>query len=50
MGKILRYALGLVKTVVTGCRMEGGGVVLSVRPWAREARRCPVCGGQAGQG
>lgn len=44
MGKILRYALGLVKTVVTGCRMEGGGVVLSVRPWAREARRCPVCG------
>lgn len=44
MGKILRYALGLVKTVVAGCRVEGGRVVLSVRPWAREARRCPVCG------
>ena len=39
MGKILRYALGLVKTVVEGVRLEGGRAVVSVRPWAREALR-----------
>lgn len=44
MGKILRYALGLVKTVVEGVRLEGGRAVVSVRPWAREALRCPACG------
>lgn len=44
MGKILRYALGLVKTAVEGVRLEGGRAVVSVRPWAREGLRCPVCG------
>ena len=44
MGKILRYVLGLVSTVVLGVSIEGDGVVVSVRPWKREALRCPVCG------
>lgn len=44
MGKILRYALGLVKTVVEGVWLEGGRALVSVRPWAREGLRCPVCG------
>ena len=44
MGKILRYALGLVKTVVEGVRLEGGRAIVSVRPWAREGLRCPACG------
>lgn len=44
MGKILRWALGLVKAAVTGARLEGGDVVVSVRPYRREALRCPVCG------
>lgn len=46
MGKMVRYVLGLVKAVVTGVRIEGDRVVVSVRPWASEARRCPVCGGR----
>lgn len=36
MGKILRYVLGLVKTVVLRVRMEGDRVVVGVRPHARE--------------
>lgn len=44
MGKILRYVLGLVKTVVEGVRIEGDRVVVSARPFARESLRCPECG------
>jgi transposase len=44
MGTILRWALGLVKAVVTGVRFEDGDVVVSVRPYRKEALRCPVCG------
>lgn len=49
MGKILRYALGLVKTAVLAARVEGGRVVLTVRPWGRERGRCPVCGRRCGR-
>lgn len=44
MGKILRFALGLVKVSVLGARVEGDRVVLRVRPHSRERLRCPVCG------
>ena len=38
MGTILRWS------VVTGARLEDGDVVVSVRPYRKEALRCPVCG------
>ena len=44
MGKILRYVLGLVDTVVLGVRIDGKDIVVSVRPWKSKAGRCPVCG------
>jgi transposase len=44
MAKILRYVLGLVKTVVLGVAIDGDAIVVSVRPHKRERRRCPVCG------
>lgn len=44
MGKILKYVLSLVKTVVEGVSIDGGAVVVRVRPYGRERLRCPVCG------
>ena len=44
MAKILRHALGLVKTVILGASIEGDSIVVSVRPHRRERLRCPVCG------
>lgn len=44
MNSLLRFALLLAKTVVEGARIEGGRVVVSVRPHRSEQRRCPVCG------
>lgn len=44
MNRILRFVLGLVKTVVENVRMEEGCIVVSARPHKRERRRCPVCG------
>lgn len=44
MGTILRYVLSLVKTVVLGAAIEGGSIVVQVRPHRREQQRCPVCG------
>ncbi len=44
MAKILRYVLGLVKTVVLGVSIEGDSIVVRVRPHRREQLRCPVCG------
>ena len=44
MAKILRYVLSLVKTVVLGVAIDGGAIVVRVRPHRREQLRCPVCG------
>lgn len=44
MAKILRYVLGLVKTVVLGVSIDGDAIVVKVRPQRREQLRCPVCG------
>ena len=44
MAKILRHALGLVKTVILGASIEGDSIVVRVRPHRRERLRCPVCG------
>lgn len=44
MAKILRYVLGLVKTVVLGASIDGDAMVVKVRPQRREQLRCPVCG------
>ncbi len=44
MAKILRYALGLVKTVILGVSVGGDEMVVRVRPHRREQLRCPVCG------
>ena len=41
---ILRLALGLADTVIESMRLEGGDLVLGVRPHKRRQRRCPVCG------
>lgn len=43
---LLRGVLGLVKTVVEDVRLDEAGqqVVVSVRPVAREQRRCGLCG------
>lgn len=44
MAKILRYVLGLVKTVVLGVSIDGDAMVVKVRPQRREQLRCPACG------
>lgn len=44
MAKILRYVLGLVKTVVLGVSIDGDAIVVKVRPQRREQLRCPACG------
>lgn len=44
MAKILRYVLGLVKTVVLGVAIDGDAIVVRVRPHRREQLRCPTCG------
>lgn len=44
MIKILRFLLGLEKTVIEGVRFCGEALVVSVRPYRREAHRCPKCG------
>lgn len=44
MKGILQKALLLEGAVVESARLEGTDVVVSVRPRARLARRCPVCG------
>ncbi len=46
MNRILRHALSLARTVIESARIDGDGVVLSVRPWKRYALRCPECGRQ----
>ena len=44
LNRILRFALSLVHTVAEGVRIEADRVVVSVRPHARHALRCPECG------
>lgn len=44
MNKILRSALRLDQTVVKSVRLEGGSVVVAVRPYKSRRRRCPACG------
>ena len=44
MAKIIRYVLGLVKTVVLGVSIDGDAMVVKVRPQRREQLRCPACG------
>jgi len=44
MNRILRLALGLAHAIIESARIEEDRVVLAVRPWRREQRRCPVCG------
>lgn len=44
MDKILRSALRLDQTVVKSARLEGGSVVVAVRPYKSRRRRCPACG------
>ena len=44
MKSLLLLALGLARTVVLGARIEAERIVVSVRPYKREQRRCPVCG------
>ncbi|OUO62864.1 hypothetical protein, partial [Collinsella sp. An268] len=43
MKSLLLLALGLARTVVLGARIEAERIVVSVRPYKREQRRCPVC-------
>lgn len=44
MKKILYQLLGLALTVITGIRLEGDSLVVSVRPRKGRALRCPECG------
>ena len=44
MKRILQFALRLDHTAVERVRADADGIVVEVRPWARYARRCPVCG------
>ena len=44
VNRILRYALGLVHTLIKSVRMEDGRIIISVAPWKRHSHRCPVCG------
>lgn len=44
MKRILCQLLGIELTVVTGVRIEGGALVVSVRPRRGRERRCPECG------
>ena len=48
MKSLLLLALGLARTVVLGARIEAERIVVSVRPYKREQRRCPVCGRACG--
>lgn len=40
MKSLLLLALGLARTVVLGARIEAERIVVSVRPYKREQRRC----------
>ena len=40
----LLLALGLARAVVLAARIEAERIVVRVRPYKREQRRCPVCG------
>lgn len=44
MFKILRFLLRLKKTVIEGVGFDGDRVVVAVRPYKSEMRRCPECG------
>ena len=44
MKGILYQLLGLALTAITGIRLEGGDLVLSVRPRKGRGLRCPECG------
>ena len=44
MNRILRCALDLAHTAIEYVRIDGGRVVVGVRPWRRYGLRCPVCG------
>lgn len=44
MNRILRFALGLARTIVESARIEENRIVFTVRPWRREQLRCPICG------
>ena len=44
MNRILRLALALAHAVVGSVRIEGGAVIVGVRPWKSHGLRCPVCG------
>lgn len=44
MIKILRFLLCLEKTVIEGVRIRDNGIVVAVRPYKSEMRRCPECG------
>jgi transposase len=44
MNRILRFVLLLAKTVIESIRIEGGDVIVGVRPHKSAQRRCPICG------
>jgi transposase len=44
MNRILRFALGLLHTVIKSVRIDADEIVISVRPHKRHQRKCPLCG------
>lgn len=44
MNNILRFALGLVHTIITSVRIEDDDIIISLRPHRKHQRRCPFCG------
>lgn len=44
MNRILRFVLGLTKTIIENVRIEESAIVIGVRPHKKEQRRCPLCG------
>ena len=46
MNRILSRALALVHTVIEYASIDGGRIIVGVRPWTSFGLRCPVCGRQ----
>lgn len=44
MNRILSRALALVHTVIEYASIDGGRIIVGVRPWTSFGLRCPVCG------
>jgi len=47
MNRILRFVLALTKTVIENIRIDDDAIVIGVRPYRSEQRRCPICGCKA---